>query len=586
MASFHPVIGFLAFTSLARLAVGETVWSSLTFTRTGERTPLADEQQESTNILKLTPVGAHQASTAGDLLRDRYLPTAQMSQSNVLSGLSPNEIDPDQLYILAADAQFNSASAQAFMQSFYPPFSSNNTSNAAATLANGSIVQYPMNGYQYPWVHIASVNDPESIFLDGSSNCPAFDDLANSYYATDMFQVRQNGTSQLYQEVGQVLGNNELPGDMYGFSEAYVVYDYLSYMDTYDATVHKELNGGSDVPLERLDQLRYLSDELQFALYGSRDMDVNDKSVVASTVAGQTLATFVVEHFSSNIATSGTTNKLALLFGEFPPFLSFADLANLPATNPDFFGMPDFASSMVFELYTNDTTSDGYPSTDDLLVRFLFRNGTDSNLVQYSLFNSGEDFLSFSSFQTYMTRIAMDSIESWCQTCNAWEPAVFCLAFNSSAWNGAEGEGNSATRSSSSRYIVSPGIAGAIGAVATLAVVGLLLFFAVGCLGVRFTRKVNPSSKQNLGGFKGGQKLASDPDVSMIKNDGNKSGAGISVVKGGSESSRAGGHERVGSWELKDSSGGLQKPTSFRRQSEEDRFYGGLGKEIRPDDRV
>ena len=75
----------------------------------------------------------------------------------------------------------------------------------------------------------------------------------------------------------------------------------------------------------------------------------------------------------------------------------------------------------------------------------------------------------------------------------------------------------------------SPAVAGVIGAVVTAAVAGivaLLAFFLLGC-------RVRRERAHPMGGFKGGEKLASDADL----------------TKGGTAGK---GHERVGSWELGD----------------------------------
>ncbi len=107
-----------------------TVWSSVVFTRTGDRTPL----QLTTDIPTLTSLGAQQVFDVGAFLRSRYL--GQWTNNGVdsapLQGLSTDVINIEQVYIGTPDFQYTAASAQAFLQGFYPP------TNATSTLANGT----------------------------------------------------------------------------------------------------------------------------------------------------------------------------------------------------------------------------------------------------------------------------------------------------------------------------------------------------------------------------------------------------------------------------------------------------------------
>lgn len=123
------------------------VWSSVIFTRTGERTP---------EILgkiptQLTSVGAQQAYAAGQFFRNRY--TILRNGSNgaesagaELIGLSDVLYDQNQVVSMALEQQYNLATQQAFMQGLYPPTSLGNSSttggqfNGMNSLANGSYV--------------------------------------------------------------------------------------------------------------------------------------------------------------------------------------------------------------------------------------------------------------------------------------------------------------------------------------------------------------------------------------------------------------------------------------------------------------
>lgn len=128
-----PKIALLATAILASSSHAQTnqytVLSSVVFVRSGERTPQVLTTQPSI----LTSFGAQQAYAAGSFFRDRYISSAS-SRSGVnkapLRGLSANSFDPRQMYILAQDTHPTAATAQAFMQGFYPSYVLNDSTAA------------------------------------------------------------------------------------------------------------------------------------------------------------------------------------------------------------------------------------------------------------------------------------------------------------------------------------------------------------------------------------------------------------------------------------------------------------------------
>lgn len=130
-----------------------TVLSTVVFIRSGDRTPkiLGDVPT------MLTSLGAQQAHAAGSFYRDRYI-SSTVSKSGVdkapLRGLSANSVDPREMYILALDTHPTVATAQAFMQGFYPPLILNESTagmlDPSSVLANNTYVRlaFPMNGQE------------------------------------------------------------------------------------------------------------------------------------------------------------------------------------------------------------------------------------------------------------------------------------------------------------------------------------------------------------------------------------------------------------------------------------------------------
>lgn len=93
------------------------------------------------------------------------------------------------------------------------------------------------------------------------------------------------------------------------------------------------------------------------------------------------MAAQAIQLLINNIETKGTASKLSIPFDSFEPMVAFAALAQLPQANTNFYGLPEYGSSMIFELFSSGSNSNlTYPNINDLLVRFLFRNGTESNV--------------------------------------------------------------------------------------------------------------------------------------------------------------------------------------------------------------
>lgn len=126
-----------------------TVWSSVIFSRTGERTPEILGSQPVT----LTSLGALQQQANGQFFRQRYFEsfnnftTINGVGPAPLTGMSPEIPDVQKLYVQALDEQAHIGSAQAFLQGLYPPvsFAGNSSQiqqmvDPTSRLGNGSYV--------------------------------------------------------------------------------------------------------------------------------------------------------------------------------------------------------------------------------------------------------------------------------------------------------------------------------------------------------------------------------------------------------------------------------------------------------------
>jgi hypothetical protein len=109
----------------------------------------------------LTPIGANQLYEVGQVYRERYITAAgnsSLTTASPIYGLNTNAIDSAQLQIMATDDQWETASAMAFMQGFYPPRNAL-VLDLESMLANSSVAEYPLNGYQYPNIESLSMLD-------------------------------------------------------------------------------------------------------------------------------------------------------------------------------------------------------------------------------------------------------------------------------------------------------------------------------------------------------------------------------------------------------------------------------------------
>ena len=163
-------------------------------------------------------------------------------------------------------------------------------------------------------------------------------------------------------------------------------------------------------------QARTLADNHEFNLAYNNSDPI--RAIAGSVLAGQ-----IVTALNTTINTAGQL-KLQVQFGAYGSFLPFFGLANLTAASPDFFGLPDYASTMTFELFTNDTAAAAtpFPATTDLNVRFLFHNGTTSPTSQptpFPLFDQASTVLPWTEFAASMAKFAVFTQAQFCSACGA-----------------------------------------------------------------------------------------------------------------------------------------------------------------------
>lgn len=170
------LLALLATTASAQSS-SERVWSSFAFVFYGERTPLTGDVPPT-----LTPLGAQQLLSQGSFFRERYLVNSSSSieddsinSNRPIVGINRDAINNHQLAIYSSTSDYVVGSSLAFMQGLYPPnsqaFPYINGGLSTSQLANGTLTNYPLDGYQYSNIQTLSVLDPNSIGLVFQTEC-------------------------------------------------------------------------------------------------------------------------------------------------------------------------------------------------------------------------------------------------------------------------------------------------------------------------------------------------------------------------------------------------------------------------------
>jgi hypothetical protein len=274
------------------------VHGSVVFVRTGERTPiLAGGDQV------LSALGAQQMYALGQNFRTRYvnedggpdgLGVQQMS-------IERNVLNNDQLLVQTLDTPYLFASAQAFMQGLYPPYSINATRNGpnadvTGLLANGSAIDFPMGGYQYAQVHTVGQFDAQSVYLGGNQNCPESQLDSEMYEVTEQFLQTKSVNKKFYSAIDVDLFDGHLQkSELYvtlpfcdigierqtltcsssDYMNAVEIYEYLAYAYQHDSDVYAKLNNES-VNADVIEQVRFLADEKTWYEYGNTSASSQD----------------------------------------------------------------------------------------------------------------------------------------------------------------------------------------------------------------------------------------------------------------------------------------------------------------------
>ncbi|KAK6365296.1 hypothetical protein LTR64_008799 [Lithohypha guttulata] len=436
--------------------IAETIHGVLVFTRHGDRTAKYHSGYQMTNL------GASQLYDSGRFYRQRYV---ENGAANRIAGIASNQVNNQQVWARAPDQAVLYQSATNFLQGLYPPLNELESQSATKALTITSNTTGPLNGYQFILIHGEGETDPDTIWIKGDDACPAYSRASESYTASIEYKATLDKTSDFYSQLANLLAP-VMGEENVTYKNAYDVFDLLNV-----ATIH---NGSivSQITADDLDQLRYFANEYEW------NHNFN-ASQPGRSIGGMSLAGAILQRLQATIDTSAVRNKFQLMAGSYDTFLAFFGLTNLTAAGENFYGLPEYAASMAFELFTEAGDLErpaSFPTEDavghDLKVRFLFRNGTDGSdeLAVYPLFGGSELAIPYGQFADILGSRAINSVRQWCVACGSTQD--FCVAANATS-SAAIGP-SSKTTAFSSRSALSNAAAGGIGAGITLAVVAII----------------------------------------------------------------------------------------------------------------
>ncbi|MCJ1307072.1 hypothetical protein MMC25_000718 [Agyrium rufum] len=436
----------------------ETVLGVYIFSRHGDRT------SKSTPPTTITDLGYAQVFSSGSYFRSRYIAS---NATNPIANISPDLFKNSQLTASAPLDDVLFPSTIGFLQGLYPPVGSDLGSQK---LRNGSTIESPLNGYQLiPVATVASGTGSENqAWLQGSSNCANAISSSNDYYFSPEYLSLLSSTGTFYTNLTPVI-NSTFTDSQISFKNAYSIFDYINVAEIHNATIPS-----SDLLDEAtLLQIRTLSDTHEY------NLAFNASSPVRA-ITGSVLAAQILQALNATVVSSGKTTPLNIQFGAYGGMQSLFGQLALPQQNPDFYGVPDYATTLTFELFTTAAVNTAsvaaeqasFPADEDLQVRFLFHNGTTNSSsppVTYPLFGGSAESVSWMDFVKGISAFAVSDQGEWCRACG--NSTGVCAAYAPASSPNSSAPAASAGGSSSSSGGVSKAVAGVIGAMVTLAVV-------------------------------------------------------------------------------------------------------------------
>ncbi|CAE6519378.1 unnamed protein product [Rhizoctonia solani] len=419
-----------------------TVLGVVLLTRHGDRQGFYQSPDNYTPVqTAITPLGLVQEYQLGQLIRSLYL---NANSPSVISGISTGLFDQNQVRI-RADAGGEGGvifdSAVALSQGAWPAAAAFNT-----TLANGTTVVAPLDGYQY--APIESVEPDTDTFATATS----------AFYNSTEFKQVSDASTDFLTSLRPIVG----PGRPLKLTN--MIYDFLNVQSIHNQSLAQQIT--PDI----LARARALANWHQYRTFSSPDMGG------VGNIAARTIIPDIVSSLNA-FADASQPLRFTYLSLSYKPFISLFNMTGVAMQYPELAGIVNYASAVTLEL--RQPASGGSP-----FVRLNFKNGSDeAGFTTYNMFGGNQD-TPLNEFTSRLTPYAIDDLNDWCTTCSNWKDRKCNLvaAANTSvvAWK---------------TNAVSPIGAGFIGAGVTIAVflaaLGVMAFMGLLTFGLR-PRKERP----------------------------------------------------------------------------------------------
>jgi hypothetical protein len=197
MGFLRSLLSFQIFISV--VLAQDTVWGVYIFHRHGDRT------DKSHPPASLTVLGYDEVFGSGSYYHSRYVdgPSPQYVQ-----GLSTSTVKNSQIAVSAPLDTVLMNSAQGFLQGFYPPVAGLNQ-----TLANGTIVTAPLNGYQLIPITLSSSSsgNEDNGWLQDATSCANSEISSNNYFNSAEFMALLNSTQPFWTRLVPVVNQTFTP---------------------------------------------------------------------------------------------------------------------------------------------------------------------------------------------------------------------------------------------------------------------------------------------------------------------------------------------------------------------------------------
>lgn len=278
-----------------------------------------------------------------------------------------------------------------------------------------------MSGYQYALLHTIPPSSPSTIWLKGDDRCILRDTYLSARgrtpgYLSAELSALEESTKEFYRKF-EGLFEGVIPAEDLTFRNAYEIFDYINVGRIHNRKI------AESVSEEDFHQLRVLADQGEFSKVWAQSPKGDD---MIRSMPGRTISRLILERLETAISKAGKEAKFNLLLTSYDSFLAFFALSGLKDIPATFSGLPNYASSMAFELFTPSNNIDSFPAEDDLQVRFVFRNGTSVEAEEFPLFGAKSVAIPFKDFKSKMEEFAIKDVEQWCEECGSEGKVDFC----------------------------------------------------------------------------------------------------------------------------------------------------------------